>query len=113
MGDPVDEAAGALPVLRAIWDATGQSGVDLDDARPRGKVCRNMKNIGFGGIGTGGAAALDSTAVPVGDEMRRAWREVLRGEGKLNESAHGVADIVAKTAAGGADGEAGRGHDGR
>ena len=23
MGDPVDEAAGALPVLRAIWDAPG------------------------------------------------------------------------------------------
>ena len=51
-GEPIEhgEHGEALTALRSIWAAGQQSGADLDETRPKPKVCRNMKNIGFGGI---------------------------------------------------------------
>ena len=42
----------ALTVLRGIWSATGQTSAELEErfGRHPGKVCKNMKNIGFGGM---------------------------------------------------------------
>ncbi|MGE3286351.1 MAG: hypothetical protein AB7J32_09640 [Pseudonocardia sp.] len=84
-GEEPAETADALTALRSIWDTGRQSGADLDEARPKGKVCRNMKNIGFGGIGGGDVGG--STAGPVGEDMRSAWRELLRREGKFRPGA--------------------------
>jgi hypothetical protein len=83
-GEPVEhgEHGEALTALRSIWAAGQQSGADLDETRPKPKVCRNMKNIGFGGIS--GEDDEGSTAVPVGEEMRSAWRDLLRREGKFH-----------------------------
>lgn len=89
--DPADPEA--LSVLRSIWTATRQSGVDLEHARPKGKVCRNMKNIGFGGLATPDPED-GSTAVPVDEDMRSAWREQLASEGKLRPGATSVFDLV-------------------
>jgi hypothetical protein len=71
---PEDEKA--LTVLRGIWTAQRQSAADITPGS--GKVCRNMKNIGFGGVDEGG-----STAGPVDDDQRVAWRERLAREGKV------------------------------
>ncbi|GAA1299940.1 hypothetical protein [Pseudonocardia xinjiangensis] len=84
----------ALPVLRGIWNAQRQSGTDIE-APSTTKVCKNMKNIGFGGIAEGGADA-DSTAGPVGDELRSAWRDRLAREGKLAPGATSLRDLVMK-----------------
>jgi hypothetical protein len=77
-----DEKGRALSVLRGIWTAQGQSGADLD-APSNAKVCRNMKNVGFGG-----------DARPVDEDLRSAWRERLAREGKLVEGATSVRDLV-------------------
>jgi hypothetical protein len=88
-GAPGDEA---LAVLRGIWTSQRQSGADLDVPSST-KVCKNMKNIGFGGIAGGGADG-DSTAGPVGDDLRSAWRDRLAREGKLAPGATSVRDLV-------------------
>lgn len=68
-----------LEVLRGIWSGRGESGVDNQQrGAPAGKVCRNMKNIGFAT-----AAEDGSTAGPVDDDQRAAWRARLAREGKL------------------------------
>lgn len=81
----------ALTVLRGIWDARGQSGADVGASTT--KVCKNMKDIGFGGM-AGDAPEGASTAGPVDDEQRRAWRERLAREGKLAPGAVSVRDLV-------------------
>jgi len=82
----------ALPVLRGIWKAQRQSAADIE-APSTTKVCKNMKNIGFGGIANGGADT-DSTAGPVGDDLRSAWRDRLAREGKIVPGARSVRDLV-------------------
>jgi hypothetical protein len=82
----------ALPVLRGIWKAQRQSAADIE-APPTTKVCKNMKNIGFGGIANGGADS-DSTAGPVGDDLRSAWHDRLAREGKIVPGATSVRDLV-------------------
>ncbi len=76
-----------LSVLRGIWTAERQSVADI---RPgAGKVCRNMKNIGFAAADDGG-----STAGPVDDDQRSAWRERLAREGKLAPGSTTLRDLV-------------------
>jgi hypothetical protein len=76
----------ALAVLRGIWTAQRPPAADI---RPgAGKVCRNMKNIGFGADDGG------STAGPVGDEQRAAWRERLAREGKLVTGSTSLRDLL-------------------
>lgn len=88
------EDAEALGVLRSIWTAQHQSSADIEPPRPRAKICKNMKNIGFGGLDLNGPDDLDSTAVPVGDELRNAWRDRLARDGKLQAGATTVRDLV-------------------
>ena len=71
-----------VEVLRAIWDATGQSSADLDDALGPQKVCRNMRNFSFDGMAEPGA------------DLRAAWRDRLEREGKLDRSGETVRDLI-------------------
>jgi hypothetical protein len=81
----------AMAVLRGIWTAQRQSGADV---RPsNAKVCRNMKNIGFGGLAEGGADG-DSTATPVDGDQRSAWRARLEREGKVVPGATSLRELV-------------------
>lgn len=93
---------GAMSVLRGIWTAQRQSGADVGPSNA--KICRNMKNIGFGGLSEGGADG-DSTAGPVDDDQRSAWRERLEREGKVVPGATTLRDLVfhAAQTAGAAD----------
>jgi hypothetical protein len=75
-----------LAVLRGIWTARRQQAADV---RPgSGKVCRNMKNIGFGADDGG------STAGPVDEEQRVAWRERLAREGKVAPGSTTLRDLL-------------------
>ncbi len=86
MGQDPDEEA--LSVLRGIWAARGHGAEVVPGAT---KVCKNMKNIGFGGM-AGDTPDGASTAGPVDDGQRRAWRERLAREGKLGATT--VRDLV-------------------
>lgn len=77
----------ALKVLRAVWDARGQTREELEAAFGPEKTCKRMAGVGFGEL----AQAGDE------DDVRGAWRARLRREGKLSE--HGsVADLVLRPA---------------
>lgn len=79
----------ALSVLRDIWHAREQSAADLESAlgHGRGKACKAMKHVGFGG-----------TAEPVDEDLRAAWRSRLEREGKLVADAQSVGDLLAEQA---------------
>ncbi len=84
-GQPDD----ALEVLREVWSAQGQTSAELDEACGTTKSCKKMADVGFDGLpaaqpGAGGGAA----------DLRTAWREQLRREGKLNPGAASVRDLV-------------------
>lgn len=87
-----ENAGGSSAAPSSIWTAERRSGVEPDEQRPATKVCRNMKNIGFGGMGGDGEPG--NTAVPVGEDMRTAWRDLLRREGKLHADPLGLGDPV-------------------
>ena len=72
----------AVDVLRAVWSADGQRVDDLDEADGPAKVCKNMKDVSFDGM-----------AEP-GTDLRDAWRERLRREGKLSTSGGSIRDLV-------------------
>jgi hypothetical protein len=71
-----------LDVLRGVWSARGQGVVELDEAAGHGKSCRRMANVGFQDMATDDA------------DLRAAWRDRLRREGKLNPEGGSVADLV-------------------
>jgi hypothetical protein len=71
-----------LDVLRGVWNARGQSAEDLEDAFGAGKSCKRMASVGF-----------TDMAEDDGD-VRAAWRDRLRREGKLNPEGGSVADLV-------------------
>lgn len=94
--DRTNTEGDALSVLRGIWTAQDQTPADLDAVvgnTGSTKVCKNMKNIGFGGIAEGGADG-DSTAGPVGENLRAAWRTRLEREGKRAPGAVSLRDLV-------------------
>jgi hypothetical protein len=87
----------ALGVLREIWSANARTGEEVEDelrgSRP--KVCRNMKNIGFGGMAPDAVPSeTDGTNTPVDTDVRRAWRARLEREGKLRPGAVSVREML-------------------
>jgi hypothetical protein len=72
----------AVDVLRAVWGADGQGSQELDEACGPAKNCKNMKDVSFDGL-----------AEP-GSDLRGAWRERLRREGKLSTSGGSIRDLV-------------------
>ena len=87
-GQPDD----ALEVLREVWSAQGQTSADLDEACGETKSCKKMADVGFDGLADAAAGAGRGSG-PDGD-LRAAWRDQLRREGKLNPEAGSVRDLV-------------------
>ena len=87
-GQPDD----ALEVLREVWSAQGQTSADLDAACGETKSCKKMADVGFDGLADASADAGSGT--PAGRDLRTAWRDQLRREGKLNPEAGSVRDLV-------------------
>jgi hypothetical protein len=83
-GQPDD----ALEVLREVWGAQGQTSADLDEACGETKSCKKMADVGFDGLADGAAGPGS------GGDLRAAWRDQLRREGKLNPEAGSVRDLV-------------------
>jgi hypothetical protein len=81
----------ALEVLREVWSAQGQTGADLDEAGGTTKSCKKMADVGFDGLAD---AAREASGTATGGDLRDAWREQLRREGKLNPDAGSVRDLV-------------------
>ncbi|RTL61369.1 MAG: hypothetical protein EKK42_35405 [Pseudonocardiaceae bacterium] len=84
----------ALTVLRGIWSATGQTAAELEErfGRRPGKVCKNMKNIGFGGMP--GDPIDGDTNTPVDEDVRAAWRRRLERDGKLHPRGRSVGETL-------------------
>jgi hypothetical protein len=76
------QADEAREVLREVWSAQGQSSEELDEACGTTKSCKKMADVGFGGL-----AGSDG-------DLRTAWRDQLRREGKLNPRAASIRDLV-------------------
>jgi hypothetical protein len=72
----------AVDALRSIWSANATDTEDAAEAFGEAKVCRNMKDITFDGM-----------AEP-GSDLRDAWREKLRKEGKLSTGGGSIRDLV-------------------
>jgi hypothetical protein len=72
----------AVDVLRTVWAAGGQRGQDLDEDCGPTKSCKNMKDVSFDGM-----------AEP-GTDLREAWRDRLRREGKLSSGGGTIRDLV-------------------
>ena len=74
--DPTD-------VLRALWsaDEATEAARELDEATPA-KVCKRMRGVTFDGM-----------AEP-GTDLGTAWRDLLRREGKYDDSGGTVRDLV-------------------
>jgi hypothetical protein len=85
-GQPDD----ALEVLREVWSAQGQTSADLDAACGETKSCKKMADVGFDGL----AEAASGAGTGTGTDLRAAWRDQLRREGKLNPDAGSVRDLV-------------------
>ena len=85
-GQPDD----ALEVLREVWSAQGQTSADLDEACGETKSCKKMADVGFDGLAGPAAGSGDGS----GGDLRAAWRDQLRREGKLNPEAGTVRDLV-------------------
>jgi hypothetical protein len=85
-GQPDD----ALEVLREVWSAQGQTSADLEAACGETKSCKKMADVGFEGL----ADASADAGTGAGRDLRTAWRDQLRREGKLNHEAGSVRDLV-------------------
>jgi len=87
-GQPDD----ALEVLREVWSAQGQTSADLDATCGETKSCKKMADVGFDGLAD--AASGTGAGTGTGRDLRSAWRDQLRREGKLNPDAGSVRDLV-------------------
>ena len=72
-----------LGVLREVWSAQGQTAEDVEEACGPTKSCKRMTDVGFEGL-------ADETD----GDLRLAWRTQLAREGKLNQEADSVRDLV-------------------
>jgi hypothetical protein len=87
-GQPDD----ALEVLREVWSAQGQTSAELDAACGETKACKKMADVGFDGLAD--AVADPGTGAGPDRDLRAAWRDQLRREGKLDPAAGSVRDLV-------------------
>jgi hypothetical protein len=72
-----------LGVLREVWSAQGQSAEDVEAACGPAKSCQRMSDVGFAGL-----------ADQADGDLQLAWRTQLAREGKLNQGAGSVRDLV-------------------
>ena len=83
MGGDSEEVLG---VLREVWSAQGQSAEDIEEACGTTKSCKKMADVGFDGL-----------AEETDGDLGLAWRTQLAREGKLNQGAGSVRDLVLGT----------------
>jgi hypothetical protein len=76
------QADEAREVLREVWSAQGQGSEALDEACGTTKSCKKMADVGFDGL------------ADTGGDLRTAWRDQLRREGKLNAGTASIRDLV-------------------
>jgi len=72
-----------LEVLREVWSAQGQTAENVDEDCGPVKACKRMADVGFDGL-----------AEETDGDLRLAWRTQLAREGKLNQGAGSVRDLV-------------------
>ena len=72
-----------LSVLREVWSAQGQAAEDVEEACGPTRACKKMADVGFDGL-----------AEETDGDLRLAWRTQLAREGKLNQAASSVRDLV-------------------
>jgi len=72
-----------LEVLRGVWSAQGQTAEDVEEACGTTRSCQRMADVGFDGL-----------AEETDGDLRVAWRTQLAREGKLNQGAGSVRDLV-------------------
>jgi hypothetical protein len=91
-----DPAEATMSVLRGIWAARGRSGAEWEQRLGHGgaKACKNMADIGFGGMGVAPSDAAGDTNTPVDPDLRAAWRRRLEREGKLRPDAESIGERV-------------------
>jgi hypothetical protein len=75
-----DASTDGVQVLRALWSAEDRDRSEVDEECGPVKPCRNMKDVGFEGFGSGGS------------DLKVAWRERLAREGKLGPGS--VRDLI-------------------
>jgi hypothetical protein len=80
--DMSSEPNEALEVLRGVWNAQAQDSDSLADDCGPAKSCKRMSDINFDGM-----AGADG-------DLRAAWKDRLKREGKLSEGTGSVADLV-------------------
>ena len=68
--------------LTSIWESQGDPGLTVDEDCSPTKQCRNMRDMTF-----------DAFA-PEGTDIRAAWQERLRREGKWDVSGGTIRDLV-------------------
>ena len=73
----------ALEVLREVWSARGQTAEDVEEACGTTRSCKRMTDVGFDGL-----------AEETDGDLRAAWRERLRREGKLDPQADSIRDLI-------------------
>jgi hypothetical protein len=82
----------AVEVLREVWTRQGQTSADLPIGTE--ESCKSTRSIGFDGL----LAADDTDAGAGADsgsgDLRAAWRNTLRRDGKLSLDSGTVADLV-------------------
>ncbi|MBV9315415.1 MAG: hypothetical protein JO100_17170 [Pseudonocardia sp.] len=87
-----------LTVLRDIWSARDETSAELVERfeRTRGRACKNMAHVGFGGISShlAGHEPAGDTNLPVDADQRSAWRERLGREGKLVPGAVSIGETI-------------------
>ena len=72
-----------LGVLREVWSAQGQTAEDVEEACGPARSCKRMTDVGFDGL-----------AEETDGDLRLAWRTQLAREGKLNQDAGSLRDLV-------------------
>jgi hypothetical protein len=72
-----------LGLLREVWSAQGQTAEDVEEACGPTKSCKRMTDVGFEGL-----------AEETDGDLQLAWRTQLAREGKLNQAAESVRDLV-------------------
>ena len=77
-----DHQEQAIEVLRTLWSTRGQGMADLE-AIGEPKSCKRMADVGFGD--------LDGED---GGDLRAAWRETLKRDGKLRADDGSVRDLI-------------------
>lgn len=81
----MDSSDPTVAGIRSIWAADEAARTELDEDCGPTKTCRNMKVVSFDGM-----------AEP-GSDLRDAWRDRLRREGKLAEGSGSLRDLVLGT----------------